>query len=385
MADAPLSPTACHACHRDGLTVLDGFEALTRVTSDCKPWPAGGRLAVCRGCGTVQKPLTTEWRAECDAIYTGYTIYQMWGGQEQPVFAGADGAAASRSSQLMRKLADGGFLPETGRMLDVGCGSGTLFHSFRAVRPNWSMAGSELGDQTKAVVEAIPGVEKLYVGPFDDIPGRFDLITLVHCLEHVPDPSAFLRELSKKLTPTGVIVVDVPDHARNPYDLLIADHCTHFTRVTLADAAVAGGLDLQACTEEWIAKELVMVGRAGGAGLTAREADPEAAETTVRAQLARLARLTTVARDMAARGPLGVFGTSIAGTWLSRELGDSVQFFVDEDPGRHGRTLAGKPILAPAAAPVGAQVLIGLAPEVAELIKPRVDGYAQATWHLPPA
>ena len=191
--------------------------------------------------------------------------------------------------------------------------------------------------------------------------------------------------MSKKLTPTGVLVVDVPDHGRNPYDLLIADHCTHFTRATLADAAEAGGLDLQTCTEEWIAKELVMVGRAGGAGLTEREANPEAAEATVRAQLARLARLTTVARDMATRGPLGVFGTSIAGTWLSRELGDSVQFFVDEDPGRHGRTLAGKPILAPAAAPDGAQVLIGLAPEVAELIKPRVDGYAQATWHLPPA
>ena len=143
-------------------------------------------------------------------------------------------------------------------------------------------------------------------------------------------------------------------------------------------------MDLQTCTQDWIAKELIMVGRAGGAGLTTRQANPGECEATVRSQLASLTRLTKVAKEMAARGPLGVFGTSIAGTWLSRELGDSVQFFVDEDPGRHGRTLAGKPILAPAAAPSGAQVLIGLAPEVAQLIKPRVDGFAQATWHLPP-
>ncbi len=385
MADTQLSPTACHACHREGLTVLDGFEVLTRVTSDCKPWPAGGQLAICRGCGTVQKPLTAEWQAECDAIYKGYTIYQIWGGQEQPVFAGTEGVSASRSSRLVEKLADAGYLSDTGRMLDVGCGSGTLFHSFRAARPQWVMAGSELGDQTKAVVEAIPGVEKLYVGPLTDIPGKFDVITLLHCLEHVPDPAAFLRTLSGMLTPTGVIVVVVPNHARNPYDLLIADHCSHFTRDTLSDAAAAGGLDLQACAEDWIAKELVMVGRAGGAGLTERRADPVVAEEKARAQMTALARLTTVAKEMASRGPLGVFGTSIAGTWLSRELGDSVQFFVDEDPGRHGRTLAGKPILAPSAAPDGAQVLIGLAPEVAQLIKPRVDGYAQATWHLPPA
>lgn len=385
MADTPLSPTTCHACRRDGLTLLDGFGALTRVTSDCKPWPAGGELAVCGGCGLVQKPLTDQWKAECDAIYKGYTIYQMWGGQEQPVFAGADGQAAARSSRLVQKLAEGGFLPETGRMLDVGCGNGALFRSFGAARPKWTTAGSELGDQTKAVVEAIPGVEKLYVGPLSDIPGRFDVITLLHCLEHVPDPSAFLRTLSDMLTPSGIIVVVVPNHGRNQYDLPIADHCSHFTRDTLSDVAEAGGLDLQACTEGWIAKELVMIGRAGGAGLATRRADPVAAEERVRGYLASLATVTKVAKEMASRGPLGVFGTSIAGTWLSRELGDTVQFFVDEDPGRHGRTLAGKPILPPADAPDGAQVVIGLAPEVAQLIKPRVEGYAQATWHLSPA
>jgi len=45
-----------------------------------------------------------------------------------------------------------------------------------------------------------------------------------------------------------------------------------------------------------------MVGRAGGAGLTERTANPEAAEATVRGQLDRLARLTAVAKQMAAKG-----------------------------------------------------------------------------------
>ena len=35
----------CIVCDRPLLRTLPAYERLPRVTSDCKPWPAGGQLA----------------------------------------------------------------------------------------------------------------------------------------------------------------------------------------------------------------------------------------------------------------------------------------------------------------------------------------------------
>ena len=42
----------CIVCDRPLLRTLPAYERLPRVTSDCKPWPAGGQLAdfVTRAC-----------------------------------------------------------------------------------------------------------------------------------------------------------------------------------------------------------------------------------------------------------------------------------------------------------------------------------------------
>ncbi len=65
---------------------------------------------------------------------------------------------------------------------------------------------------------------------------------------------------------------------------------------------------------------------------------------------------------------LGIFGTSISGTWLFSALKEYVTFFVDEDKTRIGQTLEGRPIVAPTDAPKGADVLVPLIPVVAERV-----------------
>ena len=88
---------------------------------------------------------------------------------------------------------------------------------------------------------------------------------------------------------------------------------------------------------------------------------------------------------MASTGRIGLFGTSIAGTWLASEAGERVGFFVDEDPARTGRMYLGRPVHAPADVPPGSRVFVGLPPAVAagictrlarsgvEFIPPRVQ------------
>jgi hypothetical protein len=56
--------------------------------------------------------------------------------------------------------------------------------------------------------------------------------------------------------------------------------------------------------------------------------------------------------------PFGIFGTSIAGTWLYGELGDRTSFFVDEDPARAGKAHLGVRIIAPPNVPANGWFLL---------------------------
>lgn len=100
-------------------------------------------------------------------------------------------------------LLDG--LPPTGRLLDVGCGTGDLVLAAReagleavAVEPDPEMAalaGSRLGDPV-----GLAGLPDL---PFAG--GGFDAMVANFVLNHVDDPRAGARELARVTGPGGVV------------------------------------------------------------------------------------------------------------------------------------------------------------------------------------
>src|SRR5579862_6143909 len=99
--------TDCKICEQGPLDEVAAYRALPRVTSDCKPWPTGGRIAVCMACGAVQKFADQRWFDEARDIYGDYEIYHQSAGVEQEVFDPVSGSSSRRS----RRLAD--FLDDT--------------------------------------------------------------------------------------------------------------------------------------------------------------------------------------------------------------------------------------------------------------------------------
>ncbi|MCA1558154.1 MAG: methyltransferase, partial [Acidobacteria bacterium] len=148
-----LLDSSCHVCASPGLRVVEGFDSLCRVTSDCKPWSRGGHLAVCAACGSVQKVINQEWLSEIEKIYGDYSIYHQSDGVEQAVFDSGSGEAGLRSTRLLEALKSHVDLPEEGRMLDVGCGKGAMLRAFSRFAPQWNLAGAELSDKTRREVE----------------------------------------------------------------------------------------------------------------------------------------------------------------------------------------------------------------------------------------
>jgi len=370
------------------LQPLDGFETLVQVTSDCRPWRTGGTLAVCSRCGAVQKPATPAWLQEANEIYAHYDIYSQGGGAEQTAFD-AGGASAARSSKIVEWLRVAGELPATGTMLDIGCGNGAFLRAFSQCYPDWELAGLELSDRNRKTIEAIPGVTQLHIGTLAEVDQHFDLIVLIHALEHIPDPVAYLRSLTGHLNPGGRLLIEVPDLTSSPFDILIADHTTHFTAAVLPRVITAAGFTVQSLESGFIPKELSLLAQYCGDLTEAKivtdqqtcDKDSDGGNNAA-AHIAWLQSLVAQAR--AEKQDCGIFGTSISATWLAASLGDQVRFFIDEDTNRIGRSHMGRPIFSPADTPKGSTILVPLRADIARAVARRFN-QLECQFVLPPA
>ena len=202
---------------------------------------------------------------------------------------------------------------------------------------------------------------------------RFDVVSLIHCIEHIPAPADYLRCVKQHLAKDGVLLIQVPDAELNPFDLIVGDHSSHFFKVTLRDQVEAAGYEVLACGNLVIDKEITLLARP----LLRQQAtdlhtSQGGAIDVARRNLAWLdATLECGERLADGTRPLGVFGTGIAGIWIGNVIGNNLDFYCDEDEVRVGRDYFGVPIIAPSAIPVGATVFVCLEPKLAKAIADR--------------
>ena len=97
--------------------------------------------------------------------------------------------------------------PNKGKILDVGAGTG----EFLSVAKNdgWQTIGVEPSDKAKAIAKS-KGVS--FVEQTSELENHsFDVISMWHVLEHVPDLDKQIKELKRLLKPSGTLIIAVPN------------------------------------------------------------------------------------------------------------------------------------------------------------------------------
>ena len=87
-------------------------------------------------------------------------------------------------------------------------------------------------------------VKFISVKNFKNSKKKFDLITLIHVLEHLHKPIEILSILAKKLKENGIIFIQIPNFLLNPFDLCVYDHTIHFDKDSLNRLASACDLKI---------------------------------------------------------------------------------------------------------------------------------------------
>lgn len=134
---------------------------------------------------------------------------------------------------------------QSGRLLEVGVGSGRFLEQARAA--GFDVMGCDLSPAVCRRVEERIGVP-VHCGGVDGLPrASFDVVAMHHVLEHVEDPVGFLRSVRERVSPGGIVHIAVPNvgcwEARSAgWNYYVPYHLTYFDRETLARAARAAGL-----------------------------------------------------------------------------------------------------------------------------------------------
>jgi 2-polyprenyl-3-methyl-5-hydroxy-6-metoxy-1,4-benzoquinol methylase len=138
---------------------------------------------------------------------------------------------------------------QRGKILDIGAGVGDFLSV--AKKDGWEIIGVEPSEKAKAIAKN-KGVA--FVESLNDLENNsFDVITMWHVLEHVPDLENQIKELKRLIKPSGTIFIAVPNF--NSFDAKyygsfwaaydVPIHLWHFSKTAIKKLFAKENLELQ--------------------------------------------------------------------------------------------------------------------------------------------
>src|SRR5262245_64585944 len=190
--------------------------ALRRIGVDF----TGKQIFRCDECVYLMTPFASE--DEARALYDNPEYFDGWGCNLEFDYDRFEPSVHQQVSEYLDFLS----AHTRGKsLLDVGTGSGLLAQTART--RGYLVEGTDL---SKHVCETLPAKTGIPVhhGAIEEIafPGKYDIITMLHVLEHTSDPLSTIRRAGEILTESGFIMVVVPNY--RSLDTRIKDTLSRF-------------------------------------------------------------------------------------------------------------------------------------------------------------
>jgi len=364
--------TFCHVCSNPTLLSVTPMTQMEYITSDCRPAGAAQlSYTYCDFCALFTTVPTLAWRERCNEIYRSYVAHRQSGGKDESTY-GPTGVPVGRSEMIIDEVsARITGAPKT--WLDFGCGSGTLLVAAGRVFSNTALIGLDFDRHTEDEILAIPKVTRFVTSASDVAEASIEVVSMIHVLEHLSEPVEHLAEIRRAMTKEGLLVIQVPDVEANPYALTVIDHAIHFERAGLCRLVEAAGFRVEFVTNSLVVGELTCIARVCGIadseaadGLSIYDVKYLSGSSQTPPGIRALEYLAEVKDWLAScattNAELGIFGTSIAGTWAAATLDFANDFWVDENEDRIGRDWYHRPVLSPNDVPANSLVVLPLAP-----------------------
>ena len=335
---------------------------------------AGYDLTVCGACGG----------AYADEIPAQDHFDRYYGEMSKYEYSDNAGVQSESYLQNFREMADlvAPHLKPSHRLLDVGCATGGLLAEFKR-RGFSNLLGVDPSPSCARVTQQLYGIESrcLNISELGELGEQFDVIFLTGVLEHLRDVDPSLNLVKARLRPGGLIFFVVPDasryegHPGAPFQFFSMEHVNFFAPKSLRHLMARHGfscvlserlpLRLSPKAIEPSIGALFRLERSG-ADPVELEWDDETGPALRRyIQQSRNTEQRILSRisSLADAGlPLAVWGTGTHTLRLmetSRLPSARIIAFLDSNPNYQGKTLAGIPVVAPAAfSDASAEILI---------------------------
>lgn len=310
---------------------------------------------MCMTCGTVWNDRTVSSVA-LEQFYAAYAKKTTETGEDDLLFDPSGGVETLGRNQiafLMQHLPQKG----GGRILDVGCGKGTLLTLFDESFAGWDRVGIEPSAAAAAIARA-SGLT-VYEGMLDTVTieaSSFDVVMIVHVLEHAASPTAALHSINRALRPDGLVFIEVPNML-DPnmfYDFLLHEHLFHFSPDTLCRLLTRQGFAIETLEPSTVYGATRVIGRKIGDQRDSRQlqqVEMSRLTTGIRAWRRLWEDMRQSAHDLAAAAAAGkrvaLFGAGMttAALLVYTDLkGAPLAGLIDESPWKVGRTYFGLPI-----------------------------------------
>lgn len=367
---------SCYVCGHPECQVLYQSQGDRSLTSLCQVHPGATLVYVCGRCGHCQSDVMNDVEAYYDAEYDILVDSE----EEDQIYEVVDGTPVYRTEHQVRTLLQK--LPMNGAvdLLDYGCAKSSTIRTLCATSPAVTPHLFDVSARYIPFWEKFASSDHWAVNtPRPEWESHFDVVTSFFSLEHIPSPARSLAEIARLLKPGGSFYCIVPNVASNIADLIVVDHCNHFTAPSLAYLIEDAGLELREIDAHAHRGAFVLVASKPDGTARAPESDAMAQVPVVLAELAEIAdfwqRAADRVREFEAALPIGepiaVYGAGFYGAFIAANLAQPARIacFVDQNPFLQGRLLDGKPILAPADLPASIRaMLVGLNPAHARRI-----------------